>query len=118
MTTNVPIDLSNLGAQPRSLANVISYINQQLAAAGVQTRVATNRMPGPAPDDHSGQAATVTLPPTSDQWALKVNIGTSETVNFSAPQTAGAVYVGQTVGNPDPDKQPGHERFRHPQTSW
>ncbi|MGZ6037099.1 MAG: hypothetical protein ACXWKR_00420 [Phenylobacterium sp.] len=105
VTTNVPIDLSNLGAQPRSLANVITYINQQLAAAGVQTRVATNRIPG-QPQTITAGGSTVTLPPTSDQWALKINVGTSETVNFSAPQTAGAVYVGQTVGNPDPDNNP------------
>ncbi|HLZ76111.1 hypothetical protein [Phenylobacterium sp.] len=105
VTTNVPIDLSNLGAQPRSLANVIGYINSQLAAAGVQTRVATNRIPGQAQTITAG-GTTVTLPPTSDQWALKINVGTSETVNFSAPQTAGAVYVGQTVGNPDPDNNP------------
>ena len=105
VTTNVPIDLSNLGAQPRSLANVIGYINGQLAAAGVQTRVATNRIPGQAQTITAG-GTTVTLPPTSDQWALKINVGTSETVNFSAPQTAGAVYVGQTVGNPDPDNNP------------
>ena len=42
------------------------------------------------------------MPATSDEFGLQVKIGTSETVNFSAPQTAGAVYVGQTVGNPDP----------------
>jgi len=29
-------------------------------------------------------------------------VGTSETVTFSAPQTAGAVYVAQTVGDPNP----------------
>jgi hypothetical protein len=113
VTTTVPIDLSNLGAQPRSLANVISYINSQLSAAGVQTRVATNRIPG-QPQTITAGGHTVTLPPTSDQWALKINVGTSETVNFSAPQTAGAVYVGQTVGDPDPDHKPatkdGHTR--------
>ena len=105
VTTNVPIDLSNLGSQPRSLANVIGYINGQLAAAGVQTRVATSRIPG-QPQTITAGGTTVTLPPTSDQWAMKINVGTSETVNFSAPQTAGAVYVGQTVGNPDPDNNP------------
>ena len=105
VTQDVPIDLSNLGAQPRSLANVIGYINSQLAAAGVQTRVASSRIPGQAQTITAG-GSTVTLPATSDQWAMQVNVGTSETVNFSAPQTAGAVYVGQTVGNPDPDKNP------------
>lgn len=105
VTTNVAIDLSNMGTQTRSLANVIGYINDQLAAAGVQTRVATNRIPG-QPQTITAGGTTVTLPPTSDQWALKINVGTSETVNFTAPQTAGAVYVGQTVGNPDPDNNP------------
>ena len=104
VTTNVAIDLSNLGAQPRSLANVITYINSQLASAGVQTRVATSRIPGQAAKAATSSAPAV--PATPDQWALQVNIGTSETVNFSAPQTAGAVYVGQTVGDPNPDKDP------------
>ncbi len=100
-TTNIPIDLSNLGAQPRSIANVVTYINSQLSAAGVQTRVATIRIPGQVQTITSG-GRTVSLPPTSDQWALQIHVGTSETVGFSAPQTAGAVYVGQTVGNPNP----------------
>ncbi|WP_394764368.1 hypothetical protein [Phenylobacterium sp.] len=99
-TTNVAIDLNDLGAQPRSLANVITYINSQLASAGVQTRVASNRIPGAAATTGTGG---VKLPATPDQYALKINIGTSETINFSAPQTAGAVYVGQTVGDPNPD---------------
>jgi hypothetical protein len=104
-TKNIPIDLSGLGSQPRSLANVVGYINQQLSAAGVQTRVATDRIPG-GPQTITAGGQTITLPATADQWALQVNIGTSETVSFTAPQTAGAVYVGQTVGNPDPDGDP------------
>jgi hypothetical protein len=99
---NVPIDLSGLGT-PRSLADVIGYINQQLSAAGVETRVATSKIPG-QPQTITAGGSTVTLPPTSDQYAMKINIGTSETVSFSAPQTAGAVYVAQAVGDPDPDK--------------
>ena len=102
---NVPIDLAGLGAQPRSIANVIGYINQQLAAAGVETRVATSKTPG-QPQTITAGGTTVTLPATSDQYGLQINIGTSETVSFSAPQTAGAVYVAQTVGNPNPDGDP------------
>jgi hypothetical protein len=101
-TTTVPIDLSNLGSQPRSLSNVINYVNQQLAAAGVQTRVATDRIPG-QPQTITAGGTTVTLPATADQFAMQVNIGTSETVSFSAPQTANAVYIGETVGNPNPN---------------
>jgi len=105
-TKNIAIDLSGLGSAPRSLGNVVNYINQQLSAAGVQTRVAINRTPGSAQTITAG-GSTVTLPPTPDEFALQVNIGTSEQVTFSAPQTAGAVYVGQTIGNPTPAPTPG-----------
>ena len=101
-TKNIPIDLSGMGAQPRSLGNVVNYINQQLkAAGGVETRVAIDRIPGSAQTITAG-GSTITLPVSSDQFALQVNVGTSETVTFSAPQTAGAVYVAQTGGNPKP----------------
>jgi hypothetical protein len=104
-TTNIPIDLSNMGSQTRSLSNVVNYVNQQLKAAGVETRMAINRMPGTAQTITVG-GSTVTLPATPDQFGLQVNVGTSETVSFSAPQTAGSVYVAQTVGNPNPDNNP------------
>lgn len=103
--TVVPIDLSNLGAAPRSLSNVIIYMNQQLAAAGVETRVAIDRIPG-QPQTITAGGSTVTLPAGPDQFAMQFNIGTSETVSFAAPQTANAVYVGETVGNPDPTGDP------------
>ena len=105
VTKNIPIDLANLGTQPRSIGAVVDYINAQLSAAGVETRFATSRIPG-QPQIITSGGTTVNLPPTSDQWALKVNVGTSETVSFSAPQTAGAVYVGQTVGNPNSAADP------------
>ncbi len=101
-TFNVPIDLSNIDPQARSLANVIGYINQQLGAAGVETRVASNKTPG-QPQTITTGGHTVTLPPTSDQYGLQIKIGTSEAVTFTAAQTAGAVYVAQTVGDPNPD---------------
>jgi hypothetical protein len=99
---DVAIDLSAMPDQTRSLANVINYVNDQLRAEGVETRFATNRTPADPKQIKVG-SQTVTLPPGPDQWALKVNIGTSETVNFSAPDTAGAVYMAQQVGVADPD---------------
>jgi hypothetical protein len=99
---DIPIDLSEMPDQTRSLANVINYVNDQLKAAGVETRFATSRTPATPQTIKSG-SQTITLPAGPDQWALKVNIGTSETVNFSAPQTAGAVYLAQQVGDADPD---------------
>jgi hypothetical protein len=104
-TINVPIDLSNLGGQPRSLANVIGYINQQLKAAGVDTRFASNRFPGQPQTINVGGKA-VTVAPAQDQFGFKVNVSVGETVTFSAPQTAGAIYMAQTVGDPNPDHDP------------
>ncbi|WP_411288444.1 hypothetical protein [Phenylobacterium sp.] len=102
---NVQIDLAGMGVQPRSMANVVTYINDQLTAAGVDTRVATQRTAG-LPRTVEAGGKTVTLGPGPDQWALKVKVSIGETVTFAAPATAGAVYMAQTVGNPDPDGKP------------
>ena len=101
-TTNIPIDLAALGAQPRSMVNVVDYINTQLQAAGVEARVASQRIPG-TPKTTTVNGKTVTLGTNPDQFALKVKVATGETVGFSAPATAGAVYLAQDAGNPDPD---------------
>ena len=95
------IDLGGMGSTPRTIGNVITYINDQLAAEGVETRIQTQRIPG-QPRQVTAGGKTITLPAGADQWALKVKVGTSETVKFSA-DTAPAVYVAQSVGNPDPD---------------
>jgi len=104
-SVDVPIDLAGMGAQTRSMANVINYVNDQLAATGMATRLATNRFAG-APTTINVGGKAVTVSQGVDQFGLKVNVGTSETVSFSAPATAGAVYVAQTVGDPNPDHDP------------
>jgi hypothetical protein len=104
-TSNVAIDLAGMNATPRTMANVVDYINGQLAAAGVDARVASERIPGkPRTTEVGGK--TIQLGPGVDQWALKVKVSAGETLSFSAPATAGAVYVAQNVGNPDPDHNP------------
>jgi len=45
-THNIAIDLSEMGTTPRSLVNVMAYLNDKLATAGVGTRVAADRIPG------------------------------------------------------------------------
>jgi hypothetical protein len=106
ITYNVPIDLNGMGSQPRTLANVTGFVNQQLAATGVETRFGTQRTPG-QPNTMTVGGKTITLPTSApDQYALKVTVGTGETVTFSAPSTANAVYVAQTIGDPNPDKDP------------
>ncbi|MCR5880033.1 hypothetical protein [Phenylobacterium sp. J367] len=99
---DVQIDLAEMGSTPRTIGNVINHINEKLQAEGVETRIQTQRIPG-QPRQVTVAGKTVTLPASSDQWALKVKIGTSETVTFAAQTTAPAVYVAQEVGNPDPD---------------
>src|SRR3546814_2646450 len=75
-----------MGTQPRTIGNVVDFVNQKLAAEGVETRLATQRQAGqPRKIEVGGQ--TIDLPPSSDQWALNVKIGTSEKVSFSAPRS-------------------------------
>ncbi len=101
---DVPIDLAGMGAQPRTLGNVVVYVNSQLQAAGVDARFESQRIPG-TPKTTTVGGKTVTLAPAVDSWALKVNVTIGETVSFSGAATAGAVYVAQQVGDPDPDKK-------------
>lgn len=95
--THVDIDLADMGAQPRSLTNVIAFINGKLDAEGVQTRVGREMIPAEARSIKVGEK-TVALPNGPDRWALMVRGSSVETVEFSAPDTADAVYVVQTTG--------------------
>ena len=97
--TSVPIDLSQMGSTPRTMPNVVSFINSQLQAAGVTTRFATD-MQAAKPETMKINGKTVTLPAGPDQWSFKITGDSSEQVSFSAPATAAAVYVAQTSGNP------------------
>jgi len=101
-TANVTIDLS-LMSGTRTIGNVVNFINDQIAATGLSTRFASTRQPG-QPQTITAGGKTITLPATSDQWAMTVTAGTSEVVSFVPTATAGAVYVAQSIGDPDPDK--------------
>jgi hypothetical protein len=98
-TANVAIDLSQLGTTPRTIGNVVNYINSQLKAADVLTRFASNPLPNP-PQTVKVGTKTITLPAGPPQYALKITTDSSETVSFAALSTAPAVYVTQTAGNP------------------
>lgn len=99
---DVAIDLDEMGATPRNMTNVLSYINSKLEAADVGTRVSSLRIPG---GDRmiqiGGKATKVGVNP--DQWAMKFNVDSGDTLTFSAPKTEPAIYLAQSVGNPDPD---------------
>jgi hypothetical protein len=105
VTKTVDVDLTDMGSTPRTLANVINFINGELQDAGVVSRFGTQRIPA-VPKTTTAGGKTITLPAGPDQWAMKVKVDTGETISFSAPQTAGAVYLAQSAGDPDPDKKP------------
>jgi hypothetical protein len=96
----VNFNLADMGSTPRTLANVVTYLNGQLAAAGLKTTFADNLMPGtPATTTTSG-TTTVVTPATPDQYGLQINGTPNELLSFSAASTAPAVYVAQTSTDP------------------
>lgn len=93
----IAIDLSNMGSRPRTIDNVVNYINGQLSAAKVSTRFAAANL--------GSSATTVTLPngttsttKGATNWGLTINGSSSEQVSLSAPSTAAAVYVSMGTG--------------------
>jgi hypothetical protein len=97
--TQVTVDfsLNDLGSAPRTFANVLNYMNDKMQAAGLATRFAESFTPGKANTVKAG-SKTITLAPGPDQYSLKINGTSAETLAFSAPATDPAVYVAQTAG--------------------
>ncbi|MGV8953262.1 MAG: hypothetical protein ACOH2M_19350 [Cypionkella sp.] len=93
----VSIDLDEMGTTPRTLSAVLSHINGKLEAAGVETRIGRELVP-PKPRTMTVNGKPVTLPAGPDQFALAVRGSTIETISFSAPERADAVYVVQASG--------------------
>ncbi|MES1199016.1 MAG: hypothetical protein ABUS48_03455 [Pseudomonadota bacterium] len=89
----VNIDLSQMGSIPRSLGNVVSFVNNKLTAAGASSRLeavnltpkTTTVMIGGAPKEqpYVGQR----------QYALKVDVRAGETIKFVPQNTTPAFYV-------------------------
>ncbi|MBA4805796.1 MAG: transcriptional regulator [Brevundimonas sp.] len=96
-TQTIQIDLAEMGAQPRTLDNVVRHINEKLEAAGVQTRFGREHIKA-EPKTLQVNGRTVTLPAGPDRWALAVRGTSTETVGFTAAETSDAVYVVQAAG--------------------
>ncbi|MDR7114522.1 hypothetical protein [Caulobacter sp. BE254] len=103
VATDVTMDLSEMGATKRTMANVVSFFNDKLAAAGFDTQFAVSRTVG-AERTTTVNGQTVKLPATGDDFALQVKGDLTETLTFSAPAPKPAVYITTAAGNPDPDK--------------
>lgn len=100
----IEFDLSEMGAQPRSMNNVVKYLNDKIATTtGYRTRFAVEKIPGEEKTvEVNGR--TVSLGKAADKFAIKIQGDTTEILTFAAPATSPAVYVTQTAGDPDPDK--------------
>jgi len=108
VSTDLTMDLSEMGATPRTMANVVSFFNSKLDAAGFDTTFAVERTVGQERTTTvNGQ--TVKLPATGDDFALRIRGDSTETLTFSAPAPKPAVYITTAAGNPDPDKKPETE---------
>lgn len=94
----VQLNLADMGSTPRTMGNVISYLNGQLKAAGVFAKFATDPIAA-APDTINVGGKTVTVSTGQQNWALTLDTNPAETITLSAPTTGAAVYVGQIVGN-------------------
>ena len=117
----VDFNLADLGSTPRTLANVVTYLNAQLAAAGVTTRFSDQLISAGTSSTASSTVASSASSTTSSsgsssgassasgatsatdslpQIALTIQGSALETVSFSAASTTPAVYVAQTSTEP------------------
>jgi hypothetical protein len=95
---NVAIDLSEMGSIPRTLGNVVSYINGKLSAAGAASRIETvDQTPKTTNTVIAGQVKT-TKYTGAKQYALKVDVRSEERVAFTPVNANPAFYaVGTTA---------------------
>lgn len=103
VTSDIDVDLSELGGATRSLPNVVNLINTKLEAAGLVTRFSVERTPAPEREIEVG-GQTVKLPAIGDNLALKVKGDSTEALTFSAiASERPSLFVATRAGDPDPD---------------
>lgn len=98
-SATVNFNLADMGATPRTMSTVAAYMNTQLTAAGVGTRVSVATTTTPAQTMTIGGVNT-TIEAAQDQYAFSFSGLQAGAVTFSAPTTQAAVYVSSTAGNP------------------
>lgn len=94
----VAIDLAQMGSIPRTLGNVVSFINGRLSAAGASSRIETvDQTPKSNTIVIGGQTHT-TRYTGPKQYALKVDVRASERVAFEPVASKPAFYAVGDVG--------------------
>ncbi|MDB5458908.1 MAG: regulatory protein FlaEY [Caulobacteraceae bacterium] len=94
--TTVNIDLSGMGSKARTIDNVVNYINTQLSTANVSTRFSIANLGNATVTSTVGGQTTTTK--GDPQWGFSIKGSSAESVSFSAPSTAAAVYVSMGTG--------------------
>ena len=105
VTKTIDVDLTSLAPADRTLPNFVNLVNAQLAAEGLTTRFATQRIAGQDRTTTVG-GKTITIGKDPDSWALRLKLDSSEKVTLTPVATVPAVYIAQKAGNPDPDGKP------------
>jgi hypothetical protein len=95
--TVVNFNLNDMGSTPRTMSNVINYLNSQLQAAGVFTRF-TDQLTQGTSTTFQVNGQTITNPPGPNTYTLQITGNPVESLTFSAATTAPAVYITQTSG--------------------
>lgn len=88
VTTDVAIDLNDMGAQTRNLDNIVAHINSELEAAGMVTRFERTKI---------GEKNDAGVIPGNDFGFLIKGVST-EQLSFSAPAAQPAVYFAGVSG--------------------
>lgn len=91
-SSTVDFNLADMGSTPRTMTNVVNYLNTQLKAAGVQTRFAVATTPGvPVTSTSNGKTTTLYTPP--DSYALEIKGESNEVPTFTAADATPTVFV-------------------------
>ena len=99
VSTTVNFNLDDMTV-PRTMSNVVGYLNGKLKDAGLDTRFGVVDTPGVAQTvKENGKTVTLSTPP--DSFSLKIKGDATETLTFGAPAATPAVYVSQTSGLTD-----------------
>ena len=103
---HVDFDLNDM-VVPRTMGNVVNYLNGKLKDAGISTRIASVRTPGKAQTVTVGKS-TITLSPGPDTFALQVKGNSVEKLSLTPASSAPSVFLTQNSGSsagPSPDAQ-------------
>ena len=87
-TTDVQIDLNDMGAQTRNLDNIAAHINSELDAAGVVTRFERTKI---------GEKNDVGVIP-GNEYGFFIQGVSTESLSFSSPSAQPALYFAGTSG--------------------